>query len=81
MRNKTAGSLEINSQGGRHVIFVPPTSADALRTFLQSKGVTATHPHTVTDDTSSVEISSRYDLVKVQAMLDDWKSPASPKRK
>ena len=69
--------LQVTSQGGRHVIFVPVAKAQALRTYLQTKGVTSSHPEIVTGETSSVEIRERDDLTKVQELLNGWVKSAA----
>ena len=50
-------------------------NAAALRVFLRTKGVTTTHPHEVSNDMSSLEILTSYELEKLQCMLDEWKLP------
>jgi hypothetical protein len=67
------GTLQLCSQAGRQVIFVPTANASALRIYLRTKGLTSTHPHTVSGDTSSLEVLTRFDSSELQTILDEWK--------
>jgi len=69
---RNSKNLQINTQGGRHFIFVARLRAQALRTYLQTKGVTSTPPKAVTEETSSMEIHDSYNLANVQTLLNSW---------
>ena len=69
---RNSKNLQISKQGGRHFIFVARLRAQALRTYLQTKGVTSTPPQAVTEETSSMEIHDSYNLANVQTLLNSF---------
>ena len=64
--------LRVATTEGRHFIMVPARSAGALRTYLQTQGITCSHPEHVTGETCSVEVRVRDNLDRVQEMLNLW---------